>query len=153
MLKKGGKKTPPRETESTLYKTRYPFSHSPPGQGSMSTNLLPIIAPRLEQSYVHTFQLTQKWVGLRSPKGHLWQYLCQRSAWWYPSLGWVLACLACSQTFKSTPASFANTSKPSIMFIVIIHFIFKLLHGHIFPWQKTKSIKVCGLLMWPMALS
>ena len=72
MLKKrGGKKTPPRETESTPYKTRYPFSHSPPGQGSMSTNLLPIIAPRLEQSYVHTFQLTQKWVGLRSPKGHL----------------------------------------------------------------------------------
>ena len=30
------------------YKTRYVFSRSPPGQGFMSTNLLPVIARRME---------------------------------------------------------------------------------------------------------
>ena len=38
----------------TPYKTMYAFSHSPPGQGVMPTNLLPVIDPRMEPSYTHS---------------------------------------------------------------------------------------------------
>ena len=43
-----------QKNQLTPYKTRYAFSRSPPGQGVMPTNLLPVIAPRMEPSYTHS---------------------------------------------------------------------------------------------------
>ena len=39
-----------QKAQLTPYKTMYAFSCSPPGQGVMPTNLLPVIAPRMEPS-------------------------------------------------------------------------------------------------------
>ena len=41
------------ESSTHPYKTRYAFSRSPPCQGVMSTNLLPVTAPSIELSYTH----------------------------------------------------------------------------------------------------
>ena len=43
-----------QKAQLTPYKTTYAFSRSPPGQGVMPTNLLPVIAPRMEPSYTHS---------------------------------------------------------------------------------------------------
>ena len=37
-----------QKAQLTPYETMYAFSRSPPGQGVMPTNLLPVIAPRME---------------------------------------------------------------------------------------------------------
>ena len=44
---------PFHKSQLTLYKTRYAFFCSPLGQGVMPTNLLPLMAPWMEPSYMH----------------------------------------------------------------------------------------------------
>ena len=43
-----------QKAQLALYKTRYAFCRSPPGQGVLSTNILPVITPRMELSYTHS---------------------------------------------------------------------------------------------------
>jgi len=43
-----------RKLNSPPAKVGMLFCHSPPGQGIMSTNLLPVIAPRMKPSYTHS---------------------------------------------------------------------------------------------------
>ena len=45
---------PVSESSTHPYKTMYVFSRSPPGQGVMPTNLLPVIAPRMEPSFTYS---------------------------------------------------------------------------------------------------
>ena len=46
-----------RKLNSPPTKLHYAFSRLPPGQGVMPTNLLPVIAPRMEPSYTHMHPL------------------------------------------------------------------------------------------------
>ena len=52
------------------------FSHSPLGQGAMPTNLLLVIAPRMEPSYTHS-RYHKIGQGLQAQKVSFLQYLCQ----------------------------------------------------------------------------
>ena len=69
-----------QKAQLSPYKNKYTFSHSPPGQGVMPTNLLP-----LEWNQV-----------THSPVSFL-QYLCQTTVWWYPSSRMAL-CLSSTLT-------------------------------------------------------
>ena len=73
-----------QKAQLTPYKTRYAFSRLPPGQGNMYTNLLPVIAPRMELTYTHSrYHKSRR--GLLARKVSFLQCLCQTTVWWHPS--------------------------------------------------------------------
>ena len=76
----------------------YAFSHSPPGQGVMPTNLLSIIAPRMEPSYTQSSQLST----VPLPDNCVMIPVFQDA--------WLSAFPIHLQTFKPTQASFAHTN-------------------------------------------
>ena len=72
------------------------FSHSPLGQGAMPTKLLPLIAPRIEPSYMHACTHPQKYAGQFQPS----RGLVLKSIW---------PAFRRSFTFKSCMALFYST--------------------------------------------
>ena len=93
-----------QKAQLTPYIASCAFSHSPPGQGVMFTNLLPVIATRMEpHSHLHKTRPTS----LKS----------KHSTVPLPDIGVMIpvfqdgsAFPAHSQTFKPTPASFTYTN-------------------------------------------
>ena len=81
-------------------KTKCAFFYSPLGQGAMSTNLLTLIAPRLELSYLPTSTTTGK--GYKAKQSLFYMSLYQRILWWYPSSLVLLSVSSMLTNFKHT---------------------------------------------------
>ena len=91
-----------------IYKTRYAIFMFTSSPGSyIFTNLFPVIAPRLEQSYITTTGRAYR------AETHLYtEPLPENSVmtfiFWGVGEGELLAFPACSQTFEPSPPSFAH---------------------------------------------